>query len=160
MSYTKPSTFILLIFLLGFVIVTLCNEVRSRKHQQNDEGLMGFSSNIKNNNNNKKNIFRRGQRLKNNRNGNLLSKTTFSQKISLYKQKKMFFDIYNLLPYNAFAFLLYFVCVYNLFVFFFVVLCTEFPNIYSCQLVVFHFIFQFFNHRTVKLYINDGIYSV
>lgn len=78
MSYTKPSTVILLMFLLGFVMVTLCNEVRNRKHQQSDEGLMGFSSNIKNNNNHKKNIFRRGQRLKNNRNGNLLSKTTFS----------------------------------------------------------------------------------
>lgn len=76
MSYTKPTEFILLVFLLGFVIVTLCNEVRNRKHQQSDEGLMGF--NIKNHNNNKKNIFRRGQRLKNNRNGSLLSKTTFS----------------------------------------------------------------------------------
>lgn len=78
MSYTKSSAFILLVFLLVFVTVTLCNEVRNRKHQQSDEGLMGFSSNIKNHNNNKKNTFRRGQRLKNNRNGNLLSKTTFS----------------------------------------------------------------------------------
>lgn len=79
MSYTKPSTLMLLtLFLLGFVIVTLCSEMKNGKHQHSDEGLMGFSSNIKNHNNNKKNNFRRGQRLKNNRNGNLLSKTTFS----------------------------------------------------------------------------------
>lgn len=151
MSYTKPSTFILLIFLLGFIIVTLCNEVRNRKHQQSDEGLMGFSSNIKNNNNNKKNIFRRGQRLKNNRNGNLLSKTTFSQKISLYKQKKMFFDIYNLLPYIMPLRSFYTLFVYTIYLQFFLqfyVLCTEFPNIYSCQLVQFFILFFFLNFQS------------